>query len=160
MYSIRQAYAEASLNLSAQGRKDEAKALLQKVDKGMNEENMPYGITSRGNQHNMVSAQLVNAAYMADDQQLAAKITTKLRKDLTEQLAYYAYLGDMSLPELRQAVSEILEGKGDNLNNRQKGMFQEIRMAFGLQDYLDNMERSNKTTAPGVKETPGVIQNK
>jgi hypothetical protein len=160
LYSIRQAYAEAAINLSGQGRKDEAKALLQKVDKGMDEENMPYGITSRGNQHNMVSAQMVNAAYMANDQQLAARITAKVRKDLSEQLAYYAYLGDMSVPELRQSVGEILENKGDNLNNRQKGMFQEIRMAFGLQDYLDNMERSNKTTAPGVNETPGVIQNK
>lgn len=159
LYGIRQAYAEAANGLSAQGRKDEAKALLQKVDKGMDEDNMPYGITSRGNQHNMVSVQMVDAAYKAGDQQLAAKINTKVRKDLTEQLGYYAYLGDMSVPELRQAVQELLEGKGDNLNNRQKGMFQEIRMAFGLQEYLDNLERTYKNPTPAA-ELPGVIQNK
>ena len=159
LYGIRQAYAEAANGLSAQGRKDEAKALLQKVDKGVDDANVPYGITSRGNQHNMVSSQMVDAAYKAGDQQLAAKINTKVRKDLTEQLGYYAFLGDMSVPELRQAVQELMEGKGDNLNNRQKGMFQEIRMAFGLQEYLDNIERTYKNPTPAA-ELPGVIQNK
>jgi hypothetical protein len=107
----------------------------------------------------MVSVQMVDAAYKAGDQQLAAKINTKVRKDLTEQLGYYAFLGDMSVPELRQAVQELMEGKGDNLNNRQKGMFQEIRMAFGLQEYLDNIERTYKNPTPAA-ELPGVIQNK
>lgn len=159
LYGIRQAFAEAANSLSAQGRKDEAKALLHKVDTSMNEDNMPYGITSRNNAHNMVSVQMVDAAYRAGDQQLAGKITTKVRKDLTEQLAYYAYLGDMSTMELRQAVQELLENKGDNLSNRQKGVFQEIRMAFGLQEYLDNIERTYKSPAPAA-ELPGVIQNK
>jgi hypothetical protein len=52
-----------------------------------------------------------------------------------------------------------MEGKGDNLNNRQKSMFQEIRMAFGLQEYLDNIERTYKNPTPAA-ELPGVIQNK
>jgi hypothetical protein len=107
----------------------------------------------------MVSSQMVDAAYKAGDQQLAAKINAKVRKDLTEQLGYYAFLGDMSVPELRQAVQELMEGKGDNLNNRQKSMFQEIRMAFGLQEYLDNIERTYKNPTPAA-ELPGVIQNK
>jgi len=160
LFSIRQAYAEAATAMAQQGNKEQARALLQKVDKGMNEDNMPYGITSRGNQHNMVSVQLVDAAYKAEDQQLAAKISGKVRKDLSEQLAYYAFLGNMSVPELRQATQMILENKGDNLNNRQRGVFQEIRVAFGLQEYLDNMERTYKSPAPAVNETPGVIQNK
>lgn len=126
----------------------------------MLEENMPYGLVSRGNQHNMVSVQLAEAAYKADDQQLGTKIGTRVRKDLDEQLAYYAYLGNMSVPEMRQAVQDILENKADNLSNRQKGVFQEMRMAFGLKDYLDNIERSFKNPAPAVPETPGVIQNK
>jgi hypothetical protein len=133
---------------------------LNKVDQGMLEENMPYGLVSRGNQHNMVSVQLAEAAYKADDQQLGTKIGARVRKDLDEQLAYYAYLGNMSVPEMRQAVQDILENKADNLSNRQKGVFQEMRMAFGLKDYLDNIERSFKNPAPAVPETPGVIQNK
>jgi hypothetical protein len=160
LISIRQAYAEAASNLAGQGRKEDAKALLNKVDKGMDEENMPYGLVSRGNQHNMVSIQLVEASYKADDQQLASKISARVRKDLDEQLAYYANLGNMSLPEMRQAVQDIMENKADNLSDRQKSMFQEMRMAFGLKDYLDNIERSFKNPAPAVSETPGMINNK
>jgi hypothetical protein len=160
LISIRQAYAEAANNLASQGKKEDAKALLNKVDKGMLEENMPYGLVSRGNQHNMVSVQLAEAAYKADDQQLAGKISTRVRKDLDEQLAYYAYLGNMSVPEMRQAVQDIMENKADNLSNRQKGVFQEMRMAFGLKDYLDNVERSFKNPTPAVPETPAVIENK
>jgi hypothetical protein len=160
LISIRQAYAEAASNLAGQGRKEDAKALLNKVDKGMDEENMPYGLVSRGNQHNMVSIQMVEASYKADDQQLASKISARVRKDLDEQLAYYANLGNMSLPEMRQAVQDIMENKADNLSDRQKSMFQEMRMAFGLKDYLDNIERSFKNPAPAVSETPGMINNK
>jgi hypothetical protein len=108
----------------------------------------------------MVSIQLVEASYKADDQQLASKISARVRKDLDEQLAYYANLGNMSLPEMRQAVQDIMENKADNLSDRQKSMFQEMRMAFGLKDYLDNIERSFKNPAPAVSETPGMINNK
>lgn len=160
LISIRQAYAEAANNLAAQGRKEEAKALVEKVDKGMLEENMPYGLVSRGNQHDMVSVQLVEAAYRSGDQTLGNKIAGRVRKDLSEQLSYYAYLGDMSVQEMRQATQDILENKADNLSNRQKGVFQEMRVAFGLQEYLDNIERSYKNPAPAMNETPGVIQNK
>lgn len=159
LISIRQSYAEAAMNLADRGRKDDAKALLKKVDQGMLEENIPYGMVSRGNQHNWVSTQLTEAAYKADDQQLAAKIGQKVRKDVDEQLSYYAYLGNMNVMELRQAVQDILENKADNLNNRQRSMFQEIRMAFGLKDYLDNLERSYKSPVPAL-ETPGTINNK
>jgi hypothetical protein len=59
------------------------------------------------------------------------KISARVRKDIDEQLNYYAYLGDMSVLELRQAVQDIMENKADNLTNRQKGVFLEIRQAFG-----------------------------
>jgi hypothetical protein len=159
LISIRQSYAEVASNLADRGRKDDAKALLKKVDQGMLEENIPYGMVSRGNQHNWVSTQLTEAAYKADDQELAAKIGQKVRKDVDEQLAYYAYLGGMSTLDLRQAVQDILENKADNLNNRQRNMFQEIRMALGLKDYLDNLERTYKRPVPAL-ETPGTINNK
>lgn len=158
LISIRQAYAEAAMNLVAKGKNEDAKALLQKVDKGMLEENMPYGLVSRGNQHNFVSAQLAEAAYKAGDQSLGTKIMQHVKKDVDQQLAYYAYLGGMNLNELNQAVQELMENKADNLNNRQKGMFNEIRMALYLKGSLDNMERSFKT--PSSIETPGTINHK
>jgi len=159
LFGIRQSYAEAANNLATQGRKDEAKQLLAKVDSGMPERTVPYGIVSRGNQHDMVSTQMVEASYKSGDQALASKIAARVRKDIDEQLNYYAYLGDMSVLELRQAVQDIMENKADNLNNRQKGVFLEIRQAFGLKEYLDNMERVYKNAAPAIPESPGVIKN-
>jgi len=159
LFGIRQSYAEAANNLATQGRKDEAKQLLAKVDSGMPERTVPYGIVSRGNQHDMVSTQMVEASYKSGDQALAGKIAARVRKDIDEQLNYYAYLGDMSVLELRQAVQDIMENKADNLNNRQKGVFLEIRQAFGLKEYLDNMERVYKNAPPAIPESPGVIKN-
>lgn len=159
LISIRQAYAEAALNFIANGKNEDAKALLQKVDKGMLEDNMPYGMVSRGNQHNFVSAQLAEAAYKSGDQQLGSKILQRVKKDVDEQLAYYAYIGNMNLMELNQAVQDIMENKADNLNNRQKNMFNEIRMAFYLKGSLDNLERSMKAPSSPI-EVPGTINNK
>jgi len=102
---------------------------------------------------------MVEASYKSGDQALASKIAARVRKDIDEQLNYYAYLGDMSVLELRQAVQDIMENKADNLNNRQKGVFLEIRQAFGLKEYLDNMERVYKNAAPAIPESPGVIKN-
>ncbi|HAK10781.1 MAG TPA: hypothetical protein DCO78_01375, partial [Chitinophagaceae bacterium] len=53
--SIRLAYSELAGDLAAKNRKEEAKKLLEKVDKGLLEENFPYGMVSRGNQHNRIS---------------------------------------------------------------------------------------------------------
>jgi hypothetical protein len=67
-----------------------------------------------------------------------------LSKDLNEQLAYYAYIGGMSIPEMNQAVQDLMSNKADNLNNDQRGMFMEIRQALILLDYLRGLEAVNK----------------
>ena len=54
---------------------------------------------------------------------------------------------------------KIMENKADNLSNRQKGVFLELRQAFGLKEYLDNMERMYKNAPVPVPENPGVIRN-
>jgi hypothetical protein len=159
LMSIRQAYAEASMSLAGAGRKEDAKKLLDKVDKGMDQENMPYGLVSRSNQHNMVSAQLAEAAYRAGDMTLGDKIATGVKKDLEQQLAYYAYLGDMNQPQLLQAVMDIMQNRADNLSDRQKSMFMDIRQALALQEYLRNMESTYKGAATPSLETPGTISN-
>ena len=72
--------------LHGTGKKKKPKKYLNRVDKNMLTENMPYGIVSRQNQHNMVSAQMAEAAFRAGDMALADKITGALKKDLAEQL--------------------------------------------------------------------------
>lgn len=92
--SIRLAFAQAAGNLADHNKKEEAKKLLHRVDDMILEENMPYGMPSRGQQHNQISLQLVYAAYRAGDTALAQKITVRLRKDMEQQQAYYASLND------------------------------------------------------------------
>jgi hypothetical protein len=52
-----------------------------------------------------------------------------------------------------------MENKADNLSNRQKGVFLEMRQAIGLKQYLDNMERIYKSAPPAIPENPAVIRN-
>jgi hypothetical protein len=55
-------------------------------------------------------------------------------------MAYYAYLGDMSVPELQQAVQDLMANKADNLSNNQRQMFMEIRQAVLLMEYIRSLE--------------------
>jgi hypothetical protein len=160
LLSIRQAYAEAANSMANADRKEEAKKLLRKADSNMLQSNMPYAMVSRYNQHNSISAQMIEAAYKAGDMQLGDKIIKDVKKDIQDQLAYYAYLGEMSVPELSQAVQDLMMNRADNLNNRQRNLFQDIRQALALQDYLANLERSYKNVPAPNPELPGVIQNK
>jgi len=159
LISIRQSYAEVANSLAGSGQKEEAKKILERLDKNMLTDNMPYGLVSRQNQHNMVSAQLAEAAFRAGDMTLAEKITGALKKDLADQLAYYAYLGDMSVNELYQAIQDIMSNKADNLSNRQKALFIDMRQAYALQEYLKNMESIYKGSAAPALEIPGTINN-
>jgi hypothetical protein len=92
--SIRMAYTTAALDMATKGKKEEAKKMLNKADKLMLEENFPYGMVSRDQQHNYISLLMLQATYEAGDTVLAAKITRSLKKDLEQQLSYYASLDD------------------------------------------------------------------
>jgi hypothetical protein len=92
LLTIRQTYAVAATNLALQGRKQEAVNLLQKVDQGISTENVPYAMVSRFQSHNQVAAMMLEAAYQAGHTTLAAKISSALKKDISEQLAYFNYL--------------------------------------------------------------------
>lgn len=59
-------------------------------------------------------------------------------------MAYYAYIGNMSVTELQQAVQDILSNKADNLSNDQRLMFMEIRQAIIIQEYVRGLEAMNK----------------
>ena len=91
---IRQAYTELAISLVEKNRKEEARQVLDKVDKGMLQENMPYGHASRNNMHNAYSLQFLQACYMADAKDLAAKVSKSVRKDLQQQLRFYDSLSE------------------------------------------------------------------
>jgi hypothetical protein len=92
LLSIRSIYGEAAGNLADQGRKQEANALLDKVEKGINPANMPYAMVGRSNSHNQTALIYLEAAYKAGNTALAEKVGTALRKDLSDQKKYYDYL--------------------------------------------------------------------
>ncbi len=92
--SIRMAYAQAAGSLADAGRKEDAIKLLEKCDKMMLEENMPYGMVSRNQRHNQISMQFLYAAYRAGDTVLAAKVNKSVKKDLEQQIAYYNQLDE------------------------------------------------------------------
>ena len=92
--TIRMAYASAAMDLAQKDKKEEAKKMLNKVDKMMLEENFPYGMTSRNQQHNYISLMLLQATYAAGDTVLAAKISKSVKKDLEQQVNYYNSLDE------------------------------------------------------------------
>jgi hypothetical protein len=55
----------------------------------MDQENFPYGMTSRGNMHNRNSLMFLEACYMADAKALIQKVSASVKKDLQQQLKYY-----------------------------------------------------------------------
>jgi hypothetical protein len=133
--SIRYAYALAASNLADGGRKDDAKKLLHKVDDGISEQNMPYGMASRGQQQNQFSLQLVLAAYKAGDSVLANKIGNAVKKDMEQQVLYYETLPDAKREAMRQ----------EEERNKQ--------LLMGLMQ----IEQQFKNPAP-ITENPGMIK--
>lgn len=92
--TIRTAYSELAMDLAAKNRKEEARKVLEKADKMLeNAGNFDYGMTSRGNQHNRNSLLFLQACYMADDTTLANKVAASVKKDLQQQVRYYNSLG-------------------------------------------------------------------
>jgi hypothetical protein len=144
LMGIRQAIAETAGALINEGQPEKAKEILNLADKNILSENFPYGMVSRQNQHNTISVQMLEAAYKSGDKKLATKIGASLGKDLQQQVAYYAYVGNMSVAELTQAVQDLMANKADNLTNEQKNMFLDIRQGLMLLDYVRGLEAVNK----------------
>lgn len=113
--TIRTAYAELAVDLAAKGRKEEARKVLEKVDKMMLQENFPYGMISRGNMHNRNSIAFLEACYRADDKALAAKVLGSVRKDLQQQVKFYNALSETKAEWMaydRKTAEEYLQALG------------------------------------------------
>ena len=115
--SLRSAYADLALDLASKNRKEEAKKVLNQIDKMMLDENMPYGMASRGNLHNRNSLLFLEACYLAGDTVLANKVSASVKKDLEQQVRFYNSLtgrkAELMEPEKRgsenylQAISQM-----------------------------------------------------
>jgi hypothetical protein len=167
--SIRQSYAQAGQGFARSNNKEDAKKLLNKCDKAIDETNMPYGLVSRGQQQNQFSFQFALAAYEAGDSLLARKVNKALTKDLDEQMRYYAYLGEMSVDELKKMIVDNSKLKyqqeRDNLisslTNRLAPLYDEAEVAFQLLVNLKQVEESfvkENSSSPNPPENKGVLQ--
>ena len=93
LLTLRNAYITLAVSLFGSGRKDEARKVLQKCDRGIDPGNMPYGMCSRyGNDHDQTSLKFAYAAYEAGDTSLGDKAARAVRKDCRQQVSYYEAL--------------------------------------------------------------------
>lgn len=92
LLTLRAAFGEAAGNLADKNRKTEAKNLMDKCEKFMNIENIPYAMVSRYNTHNQTGLLYLEACYKTGLSELAEKIRLRIRKDLEQQKKYYDYL--------------------------------------------------------------------
>ena len=99
---IRSAYAELAIDLASKNRKEDARAVLNKVDKMMLQSNFGYGLTSRGNIHNRNSLLFLEACYLAGDKALIQKVGDAVKKDLQQQVNYYNALTGMKADNMAQ----------------------------------------------------------
>ncbi len=135
--SIRLAYAQAAGNLADKGRKEDAIKMLQKCDKGMLDENFSYGMVSRYQQHDYISLQFLEACYKAGDTVLAAKVSKSVKKDLEQQINYYANLDE----------------------NKQEQFRSDNEQATNFLRGIQQMETMYKNPLPKATEIPGAINN-
>lgn len=99
LLNLRSLYGEAAGNLADLGRKEEAQKLIDKIEKGMLSENLPYALVSRYNSHNQTGLIYLEACYKAGKADVAEKVRLAIRKDLEQQKSYYKYIKD-NKPEL------------------------------------------------------------
>jgi hypothetical protein len=173
--SIRMAYATAATSLADNGRKEEAMKLLEKCDKGMLDETMPYGMISRGQQHDYFSKVFLEAAYKSGDTVLAAKVSANLKKELEQQMKYYAYLGEMTPQEFQQMLQnsmrmryqkdrdQLYEGMAHRLStvydDAERGMqilneIQRMELQYKSPKAVSPTETAPSIQAPGKPDSP------
>jgi hypothetical protein len=110
--TIRMQYAQVANDLANHGKMEEAKQMLERCDKNMLQQNFPYGMASRRQQQDQISAMFLQAAYRAGDTTLAKKVSDALRADLEQQIMYFNSLDEnkqQSLAIDNQIVQQLLQ---------------------------------------------------
>ena len=107
LLGMRGAYAELAGYLATHNRKEDAKKVLDKIDKMFLQENFPYGLVSRGNMHNRTSLMLLDACYKAEHKLMIDKIAGALKKELAQEKAYFNSLPSGKAEQMSQEISEL-----------------------------------------------------
>ncbi len=159
--SIRATHGILGLRLAEVGRKDSASKILGHYDQMVNEENLPYGMTSnRGNQHNAISMSFLLAAYQSGNLALAKKVDASLKKDLEQQMKYYRSLGAeaMTSEELGMQAMNYMQQRANSLNEKQEGFVRDIASCFQmlgqLEDWKKQFLNSPGTGAGAAEKAP------
>jgi len=145
---IKLTHAEIAGSLAAAGRKEEARQVLEHYDHNVDSKNFPYGITSNsGNLDNSYSLYFLQTCYAADDPTLAAKVAGQIKKDLQQQMQYYQSRGEsMTDEQLAINAQQALQGKQNNLSDRQIEFAQDILSSCQLLLQIDQLERQYKAS--------------
>src|SRR5262249_16054177 len=124
--SIKFTHGQVAMSLAMAGKKDSARRVLEQYDRNVLESNMPYGMTSnQGNLHDYFSFDFLQRCYMAGDSTLAHKVAASMKKDLTQQMRYYASFGESPMTDEQLAINAqmLMQGKGGNLSDVQARYF-------------------------------------
>lgn len=173
LLSIRSAFAEAAGNLADNGKKEQGKQLLDKAEKGIDPENLPYAMVSRFNSHNQSGFVYLEACYKTGDTALAQKVKQSLQKDIDQQINYYASLGNMSREQLDNLMNQYEQimstarTQGDvnraesvlsaGLNDRQHALRIELILSYDLTKVFAPLEQKYE---PGSQsKTPPAEMN-
>ncbi|OPZ16099.1 MAG: hypothetical protein BWZ05_02078 [Bacteroidetes bacterium ADurb.BinA245] len=142
---IREIFAEAAGDLADKGRKEEALKLLEKLEKGISTDNLPYAMPSRyyGSSHNQTGLILLEAYYKAGKKDMAEKVRQALKTDMQQQKAYFEYM-----KEERPADYESYKRSEDALNNIYLMVLEEIEKKYA----------PASPTEKAGGETPGQIK--
>ncbi len=156
--SIKFAHAQVALSLAQAGEKDSARKVLEHYDQNVLESNFPYGMTSNmNNLHDYFSFRFLEACYQAGDLKLAQKVSASLKKDLTQQMAYYKSLGEgMTDEQMAVNAQMMMQGKGGNLSDRQAHFAQDIVSSYQILLQMEEWDKQYNgkpapTPAPGLK---------
>jgi MFS family permease len=135
LLSVRSTFAELAGNMADKGRKAEGAQLLDKAESLIATVNMPYAMVSRYNSHNQTALIYLEAAYKAGHTQLVNKLKAAIRKDLTDQKAYYDYL-----------------------RNEKEAFYNSVTREAEINEFmiqlLDGVEKQYSTPPPQVQEQP------
>lgn len=146
LLDIRETFAEAAGNLADKGRKEDALKLLEKLEKGMHPENLPYAMPSRyyGSSHNQTGLILLEAYYKAGKKDMAEKVRQAMRKDMQQQKEYYEYMKDS-----RPGDYEAYRRSEEALNN----------IYLTVLDAIEKRYAPETQAKPKSGETPNIITN-
>jgi hypothetical protein len=120
-------------------------------------------VSNRGNQHDGISTEFLQACYLSGDSNLTKKVAASIKKDLQQQMRYYKALGEenMSDDQLANNAYQLIQGKGGNLSDRQLQFAQDIFTTYRMLLQMAEWEKQYGPPVPGLgrENNPTIISN-